>query len=57
LEFFRNEKGRDFPREEEIFVVNKNTRIRIRQENAVFGIQIADELLDPKTFGKYKWKI
>ncbi len=57
VEFFRNEKGREFPREEEIVIVDKKTRIRLRQENALFGIEISDEILDPKTFGKYKWRL
>jgi len=56
LEFFKTEKGREFPREEEILIPSKGIRIQLRQENAVFGVTIPDELLDPKTFGAYKWR-
>ena len=56
VEFFRNEKGKEFPREEEIVVPGKGVRIRVRQQHAVFGIEIPDELTDPKTFGTFQWK-
>jgi len=56
VEFFQTEKGKEFPREEEIAVPGKGIKIRVRQENAVFGIEIPDELTDPKTFGKFPWK-
>jgi outer membrane lipoprotein-sorting protein len=57
VEFFKTEKGQEFPREEEIEIPAKKTKIRLRQENAVFGVEIADELTDPKQFGTYKWRI
>lgn len=57
VEFFKTEKGNQFPREEEISIKDKGIRIRVRQENAVFGIEIPDELMDPKEFGKFKWRI
>lgn len=56
VEFFRTEKGTEFPREEEVVVPGKGLTIRVRQQNAVFGIEIPDELTDPKTFGKFQWK-
>jgi outer membrane lipoprotein-sorting protein len=56
-EFFKTEKGQEFPREETIKIPGKNTTIKLRQENAVFGVEIADELMDPKSFGEYKWRI
>ena len=56
VEFFRTEQGREFPREEEITVPEKNLRINIRQEHAVFGIELPEELMDPKKFGQFRWK-
>ena len=56
VEFFRTEKGTEFPREEEITVPDKDLRIRVRQENAVFGIELPGEVMDPKTFGTYHWR-
>lgn len=56
LEFFKTAKGREFPREEQITIPERNTRIRIRQENGVFGIAIPEEITDPKAFGTYKWR-
>jgi Outer membrane lipoprotein-sorting protein len=56
VEFFRTETGKEFPREEEIVVPEKKIRIRVRQQNAVFGIEVPDELTDPKTFGKFQWR-
>jgi hypothetical protein len=56
VEFFKTAEGKDYPREEEITVPDKNTRILVRQENAVFGIDIPDELLDPSRFGTFKWR-
>jgi len=56
VEFFKTEDGREFPREEEITVPKKNTRILVRQENAVFGIEFAEALFDPQKFGTFKWK-
>lgn len=55
VEFFRNEQGREYPRVEEITVPSKNIRIEVRQEHAVFGIQIPDEITDPQTFGTFRW--
>ncbi|MCL5124741.1 MAG: outer membrane lipoprotein-sorting protein [Deltaproteobacteria bacterium] len=56
VEFFKTEDGREFPREEEITIPNKKVRIFVRQENAVFGIELAGELFDPEKFGTFKWK-
>lgn len=56
VEFFRTSQGRDYPREEEITVPDKNIRIVVRQENAVFGIEIPEELTDSAKFGQYKWR-
>jgi outer membrane lipoprotein-sorting protein len=56
VEFFKTEKGKEFPREEEILIPAKGVRIQLRQEHAVFGVTIPDELLDPTTFGAYKWR-
>lgn len=55
VEFFKDEQGREYPRLEEITVPTKNVRIEVRQEHAVFGIQIPQEILDPKTFGTFQW--
>jgi hypothetical protein len=56
LEFFKTEKGKEFPREEEIVIPDKDTRIIVRQENAVFGIEFPPEIMDPAKFGTFKWK-
>ena len=56
VEFFKTEKGKELPREEKITVPKRNTRILIRQEHAVFGIVIPEELMNPQTFGTYKWR-
>lgn len=56
VEFFKTAEGRDYPREEEITVPDKNIRIVVRQENAVFGIDIPDELMAVETFGQFKWR-
>lgn len=56
VEFFKTEKGKEFPREEEIMIPDKNTKIRMRQDNAVFGIEIPDELMNHETFGTYNWR-
>ncbi len=56
VEFFRTVEGKDYPREEHIVVPDKNVKIIVRQENAVFGIDIPVELLDPARFGQHKWK-
>jgi hypothetical protein len=55
-EFFKTAKGNEFPREERITIPDRGITIRVRQENAVFDVPIPDELLDPKTFGAYKWR-
>lgn len=57
IKFFRTEKGKQFPREEEIVIPQRKSRILVRQDNAVFGIEVPEELTDPKTFGKFKWKL
>jgi hypothetical protein len=56
VEFFKTESGKEFPREEEIVIPDKNTKIKLRQDNAVFGIEIADEIMNPDTFGTYNWR-
>jgi hypothetical protein len=56
VEFFKTEQGKEFPREEEIFVPDRNIRIQVRQDSAVFGIQIPEEVMDPEKFGIYRWK-
>jgi hypothetical protein len=55
-EFFKTEQGKEFPREEEITIPAKGVRITVRQENAVFGIEIPDEVINPEKFGTFKWK-
>jgi len=56
LEFFKNAQGKEFPREEEIEMPRRHMRIRVRQEHAVFGIELPAQMLDPKTFGTYSWR-
>lgn len=55
-EFFKTDQGKEFPRQEEIAIPAKGVHIDVRQENAVFGIEIPEELMDPDKFGTYKWK-
>ncbi|HMK37216.1 MAG TPA: outer membrane lipoprotein-sorting protein [Desulfomonilaceae bacterium] len=55
-EFFKTENGKEFPREEEISIPAKNTKIRLRQESAVFGTELPDEITDSEKFGTFKWK-
>ncbi|MDQ7781265.1 MAG: outer membrane lipoprotein-sorting protein [Desulfomonilaceae bacterium] len=55
-EFFTTSSGKEFPREEEIEVPKRNIRIRVRQEHAVFGIELPEQLMDPKTFGTHEWR-
>jgi len=55
-EFFKTAKGNEFPRKEEISIPERGVRIILNQEHAVFGITIPDELMDPKTFGTFKWQ-
>jgi hypothetical protein len=56
VEFFKAGEGKEFPREEEILIPSRDMRIVVRQENAVFGVEIPDEIMDPETFGSFKWK-
>jgi hypothetical protein len=56
VEFFQAAEGKEFPREEEITIPGKDTRIILRQEQAVFDVEIPAEVLDPATFGTFKWK-
>jgi len=56
VEFFKTEKGPEFPREEEITIPDKGIQIQLRQEIAVFGIQLPDEVMDPAKFGTFAWK-
>jgi hypothetical protein len=55
-EFFKTDQGKQFPREEEITIPAKKVRIVIRQEHAVFGIEIPSEVVDPEKFGTFQWK-
>ncbi len=55
-EFFKTEQGKEFPREEEITFPGTGIRITVRQDNAVFGIEIPDEVTDPEKFGTFQWK-
>ncbi|MBM4329074.1 MAG: outer membrane lipoprotein-sorting protein [Deltaproteobacteria bacterium] len=57
VEFFKTEQGRTFPRAEEILIPDKGLRIKVRQESAVFGIEIPEEVLDPKAFGAFQWRV
>ncbi len=56
IEFFKTEQGKDFPREEEITVPAKNIKIHVKQDGAVFGAELPDEVLNPETFGTFKWR-
>ena len=56
VEFFKTEKGTEFPREEEIVIPERDIRIRVKQEHAVFGIEFPDEVMDPAKFGTFKWR-
>ena len=55
-ELFKAEQGKEFPRQEEIVIPAKRVHINVKQENAVFGIEIPEGLMDPEKFGTYKWK-
>ena len=55
-ELFKTDQGKEFPRQEEIAVPAKGVHIDIRQENAVFGVEIPEEIMDPDKFGTYQWK-
>lgn len=57
VNFFKTEQGNEFPREEEILIPENNLRIIMRQESAVFGIEIPDEVTDPEMFGTFRWKL
>jgi hypothetical protein len=57
VEFFKTDQGKEFPREEEITIPEKKIKMRLRQENAVFGLEIPDELMDPGKFGIFRWKL
>jgi hypothetical protein len=56
VEFFKTDKGKEFPREEEITIPDKGIRIQLRQDNAVFGMALPDEVTDPAKFGTFSWK-
>ena len=56
IKFFKTRKGRLYPREEIVSIPGK-TKIRVRQDGAVWGIVIPKELLNPKTFGTFKWRM
>ena len=57
VDFFKTEQGNEFPREEEILIPENNLRILIRQESAVFGIEIPEEVTNPDKFGTFRWKL
>ena len=56
VEFFKTERGKEFPREEEITIPDKGIRVQLRQDNAVFGIALPEEITDPAKFGTFAWK-
>ncbi|MGO9116178.1 MAG: outer membrane lipoprotein-sorting protein [Desulfomonilaceae bacterium] len=55
-QFFKTDEGKDFPRQEEVTVPSKGIRINVKQEFAVFGIEVPEEVMDPEKFGTYQWK-
>ncbi len=55
-QFFKTEQGKEFPRQEEVVVPSKGIRINVKQEFAVFGIEVPEEMMDPEKFGTYQWK-
>ena len=57
VNFFKTEQGNEFPREEEIRIPENNLRILIRQESAVFGTEIPDEVTNPAKFGTFRWRL
>jgi hypothetical protein len=57
VEFFKTEDGKEFPREEEILIPDNDIRILLRQDSAVFGIEIPDGVMNPETFGTFNWKV
>ncbi|MBI4963839.1 MAG: outer membrane lipoprotein-sorting protein [Desulfomonile tiedjei] len=56
VEFFKTDQGKEFPREEEILIPDKNIRIQLRQDSAVFGIEIPEGVMDPEKFGTFNWR-
>ncbi len=56
VEFFKTEQGKEFPREEEILIPDKKMRIQLRQDSAVFGIEIPSGVMNPETFGTFNWR-
>jgi outer membrane lipoprotein-sorting protein len=56
VEFFKTEQGKEFPREEEILIPDKKMRILLRQDSAVFGIEIPEAIMNPETFGTFNWR-
>jgi Outer membrane lipoprotein-sorting protein len=56
VKFFKTEQGKEFPREEEILIPDKKMRIVLRQDSAVFGIEIPDGVMNPETFGTFNWR-
>lgn len=56
VKFFKTEQGKEFPREEEILIPDKKMRILLRQDSAVFGIEIPDGVMNPETFGTFNWR-
>ncbi len=56
VNFFKTEQGNEFPREEETLIPENNLRILLRQDSAVFGIEIPDGVMNPETFGTFNWR-
>lgn len=57
LSFFKTAEGRYLPREIEIKQIRKNKRIRLFTHHGLFNVLIAEELMNPKLFGSFKWQI
>lgn len=55
-EFFDTQDGRRLPRQEEISLPKKGIKIKVRQENAVFGVEFPEGFFDPEKFGTLKWR-
>jgi len=55
-QLFKTDQGKEFPSQEDVTVPSKGIRINVKQEFAVFGIEVPEELMDPEKFGTYQWK-
>ena len=56
LDFFTTQSGKMWPRKEEILVPKDGVRIIVEQQTGVYNVEVQKELLDPKTFGTFKWR-